>query len=87
VAAALSWLSPAAWWLWRFGGDNARDNARGGAVATRALPVHYPQPGRIPRYDPCIDNKVDVYLNKPEVGWGGRAGVGVGWGGRGRGVG
>lgn len=29
--------------------------------------VSYPQPGRVPRYDPCIDNKVDVYLNKPEV--------------------
>ncbi|KAI8466501.1 MAG: serine carboxypeptidase-domain-containing protein [Monoraphidium minutum] len=29
--------------------------------------VGYPQPGRVPRYDPCIDNKVDVYMNKPEV--------------------
>lgn len=27
----------------------------------------YPHPGKQPRYDPCIDNKVDVYLNRPEV--------------------
>jgi hypothetical protein len=41
---------------------------RGAAAAGGASKaVQYPQPGRTPRYDPCIDNKVEVYLNKPEV--------------------
>jgi hypothetical protein len=46
--------------------------AGGPTAAARGAGMGYPQPGRVPRYDPCIDNKVEVYLNKPEVrarGW------------------
>ena len=51
------------------GGSQAAGAAASAAAApaVRPPPLAYPQPGRAPRYDPCIDSKVEVYLNLPEV--------------------
>ncbi|GBF89345.1 serine carboxypeptidase-like [Raphidocelis subcapitata] len=46
------------------GGSGLPDSAPG---LSGLSGLSYPQPGRVPRYDPCIDNKVEVYLNNPEV--------------------
>lgn len=50
------------------GADPPPRRAAGRATGrTAGRTAAYPHPGRVPRYDPCIDNKVDVYMNKPEV--------------------
>jgi hypothetical protein len=64
LGVVLSWLRRVQQWL----GAGAPSNRSSSSSSSSRGSSGVSLPGRIPRYNPCVDGAVETYLNLPEVG-------------------